>query len=133
MEPSDNGRIVDQSSHCNLGTTPKADEYLQNRQSNKPKESSVESRNPALRMRDHAILDIEPFPEEILEKLNVGEVYRGVEKDGELVVPIIGLYHCVWDGAPIYLEEKSEVWAGTEFGTTVWLQSKPAWDLFDPG
>jgi hypothetical protein len=35
-----------------------------------------------------------------------------------IVVAITGLYRSVLDGAPLYLEEKSELWAGAEFGTT---------------
>lgn len=81
--------------------------------------------NPALWKRKKAELDIEPFPEDILSKINVGECFRVVEKDGELVVPVTGLYRSVWDGAPTYLEEKTEVWAGMEFGATIWVNSKP--------
>ena len=55
----------------------------------------------------------------------MGEIYRAAEKDGKLVVPITGLYRSVWDGAPLYIEETSDVWAGSEFGTTAWLASKP--------
>ena len=88
--------------------------------------------NPSLWKREEARLDIEPFPEEILRRINIGKGFRGVEKDGEFVVPVSGLYRCVWDGAPTYLEERSEVWAGAEFGTTIWLNSKPLGTFSSP-
>jgi hypothetical protein len=62
--------------------------------------------------------------DEILRMINVGEVYRVAEKNGELVIPITGLYRWVWDGASIYLEEKSQVWARAESGTAAWWGSK---------
>lgn len=80
--------------------------------------------NPALAIRTKITLDIEPFPGDILEKINVAYAFRPAEKDGELFVPIVSLYQCVWEGVPTYLEEKSDVWAGSQYGTTTWLTSK---------
>ena len=101
------------------------DPQLQNGYSNKTLPTQVTDCNPALWTRQNVTLDIEPFPPEIPGKINVGEVYQAREKDGEPVVPRTGLYWYVWDGASIYLEEKSEAWVGVEFGTTAWLACKP--------
>src|ERR1700737_3898978 len=80
--------------------------------------------NPALAIKTHVTLDIEPFPDEILRRDNVENSFKAMEKDGELVVPITSLYYCVWDGVPTYLEEKDNVWCGAEHGRTTWLNSK---------
>lgn len=101
-----------------------SDIYLRNLESTKLMPAEVAECNPALLCRRDATLDIEPYPTEILKRINVGEVCHATEKNGELIVPVIALYRCVWDGAPIYLQEKSEVWGGAVFGTTDWLNSK---------
>jgi hypothetical protein len=124
MESADNGLPL-QPNLSESQASSSADMQLQNCHSNEIMPTQVTDCNPALRTQRDATLDIQPFPQEILGKINVGEIYRAVEKDGELVVPITGLYRCVWDEAPIYIEEKSEVWAGAEFGTTAWLACKP--------
>ena len=46
-----------------------------------------------------------------------------MEKDGALVIPIICLYRCEWEELATVLEEKSEVWTGSEFGVTSWISS----------
>lgn len=43
-----------------------------------------------------------------------------MEKEGQPMAPITAS----WNHAPVYLEEKSEVWCGTEYGTTTWLKSR---------
>lgn len=80
--------------------------------------------NPALVIKKEIKLDINSFPDEILKKINVEYAFRPMGKGGELVVPVVGMYQCVFDDAPTSLEEKSEVWAGSEYGTTTWLISK---------
>ena len=80
--------------------------------------------NTALATKTKIRLDIDPFPARILNKINVPNAFRPAEKHGELIVPIVIQYQCVFDDAPTCLEEKSEVWAGSEYGTTTWLTSK---------
>jgi hypothetical protein len=82
------------------------------------------SYNPALAIKTKIILDIEPFPGNIVNKISVPNTFRPAEKDGELIVPIVVKYQCVFDDAPTCVEERSEVWAGSGYGTTTWLTSK---------
>jgi hypothetical protein len=93
-------------------------------------ESPVEGRrcalecNPALQMKRQARLDIDPFPKSVLGKVDVAHAFKPVEKNGQFTVPITAQYKGVWNDAPVYLEEKSEVWCGGEYGVTSWLKSK---------
>jgi hypothetical protein len=80
--------------------------------------------HPALEIRKKTTLDFDPFPKEILSKVNVTYSFKPAEKEGDLIVPLTAVYQCVFDGAPTYLEEKAEVWAGSEYGKTHWLMSK---------
>lgn len=80
--------------------------------------------HPALETRSKTTLDFDPFPREILSKVNVTYSFKPAEKDGDLIVPLTAVYQCAFDGAPTYLEEKAEVWAGSEYGKTHWLVSK---------
>jgi hypothetical protein len=80
--------------------------------------------NPALQMKGKARLDIDPFPSSVLSKIDVAHAFKPVEKDGQLTVPITAQYKSFWNDAPVYLEEKSEVWCGGEYGVTTWLKSK---------
>jgi hypothetical protein len=84
----------------------------------------VSQGNPALAIRTKVTLDIEPFPNDILRIINTAYSFKVTEKDSDLVVPITSLYQCVWNGAPTYLEEKSDIWCGAEYGNTTWLTFK---------
>jgi hypothetical protein len=80
--------------------------------------------NPALKMKGKTRLDIDPFPSSVLSKIDVAHAFKPVEKNRELTVPITAQYKSFWNDAPVYLEEKSEVWCGSEYGYTSWLKSK---------
>ena len=80
--------------------------------------------NPALEIRTKTTLDIEPFPENILEKIKVDYPFRPREQDGELVVPIVSSFKCVWEGLPTTVEEMDTVWCGAERWKTVWVRAK---------
>ena len=75
-------------------------------------------------IRTKTTIDFDVFPPEILSKINVTYSFKPAEKDADLVVPLTAVYQCTFDDAPTYLEEKSEVWAGSEYGKTHWLVSK---------
>jgi hypothetical protein len=79
--------------------------------------------NPALEIREHASLDIDPLPQAILSRIDPTYSFKPFENDGDLVTPITCLYQCEWEGLATTLEEKGEVWTGTEMGSTTWISS----------
>jgi hypothetical protein len=79
--------------------------------------------NPALELRNKAVLEIDPLPNDILGRIDLTYSFKPMEKDGALVIPIICLYHCEWEELATILEEKSDVWTGSEFGVTSWISS----------
>jgi hypothetical protein len=87
-------------------------------------EDPVSEGNPALAIRTKVTLDIEPFPNDILRIINTAYSFKVAEKDNDLIVPITSLYQCVWNDAPTYLEEKSDIWCGAQYGNTTWLTFK---------
>jgi hypothetical protein len=88
------------------------------------KQLSRISNNPALEIKTKVTLDIEPFPGQILQKINPDYSFRPTEKDGELVVPIVCLFKCVWEGLATTVEEKDSIWCGAEHGKTAWVNAK---------
>ena|ERR1700737_243546 len=89
-------------------------------ESNVDEKESV-SGNPALEVKEQAKLDIDAFPEVILRRIDPAYSFKPFEKNGELVAPFTAVYHYVWEDVPAILREKSEVWAGSEFGSTTWV------------
>jgi hypothetical protein len=79
--------------------------------------------NPALKITEKVKFDIEPFPDDVLRRLDVSYAFKPYEKEGVLVAPLTASYHCVWEDVPTTIEEKSEVWAGSEYGSTIWIPS----------
>jgi hypothetical protein len=79
--------------------------------------------NPALEIREKAILEFDPLPDDILSRIDPTYSFKPLEKDGALVTPIICLYECEWEQLATILEEKCEVWTGSEFGVTNWILS----------
>jgi len=79
--------------------------------------------NPALEVRNKAVLEIDPLPVDILNRVDLTYSFKPLEKDGTFVTPITCLYHCEWEQLATVLEEKSEVWTGSEFGVTSWISS----------
>lgn len=95
------------SAHCTLPTS----------------ENGSGSTNPALKLRNKAVLEIDPLPNGILGRIDLTYSFKPMEKDGALVIPIICLYHCEWEELATVLDEKSDVWTGSEFGVTSWISS----------
>jgi hypothetical protein len=79
--------------------------------------------NPALKMKE-TTLGFDAFPSSILGKIDVSQPFKPLEKEGQLMVPITAQYRASWNHAPVYLEEKSELWCGAEYGATTWLKSR---------
>jgi len=80
--------------------------------------------NPALQIKEETPLGFDPFPTSILGKIDASLPFRPMEKEGQLMAPITAQYKASWNHAPVYLEEKSEVWCGAEYGATTWLKSR---------
>ena len=81
--------------------------------------------NPALAVRKTLTLNIDPFPSKILSLIDVTHGWKVAEKEGQLTVPITAQYKAIWNDAPIYIEEKSHIWCGAEYGrSTAWLTFK---------
>lgn len=79
--------------------------------------------NRALEVREKAVLEIDPLPSDILNRIDLTYSFKPLEKDDGLVTPIACVYQCEWEQMATVLEEKSDVWTGAEFGGTSWISS----------